>query len=97
MSERLTLVGLDFGTTTSSVVVATASLLRNSVTGRTELTRVHERFRSEMVFTPLEDDRLDLTRTEAHLDAWLDAGGRRGPDRDVLGGSGGAGLRRPAG
>ena len=41
MPNRVTLVGLDFGTTTSSAVVATAALLRNAVTGRTELSQVH--------------------------------------------------------
>jgi ethanolamine utilization protein EutA len=75
MSKRVTLVGLDFGTTTSSAVVATAVLLRNAVTGRTELSTVCEQFRSPMVFTPLDGDRIDLPRTEALLDSWLaDAG-----------------------
>ncbi len=84
MSERVTLVGLDFGTTTSSAVVATASLLRNVVTGRTELNEVRERFRSEMVFTPLDGDRLDVARAETQLDAWLTAGAVQ-PD-EIFGG-----------
>ena len=75
MSERVTLVGLDFGTTTSSAVVATASLLRNAVTGRTELSAIQERFRSPMVFTPLDGERINLARTETLLDAWLAQGG----------------------
>jgi ethanolamine utilization protein EutA len=80
MSERVTLVGLDFGTTTSSAVVATAVLQRNAVTGRTELSDVREQFRSPIIFTPLDGDRIDLPRTEALLDSWLaDA-------RDVFGG-----------
>jgi ethanolamine utilization protein EutA len=77
MPNRVTLVGLDFGTTTSSAVVATAALLRNTVTGRTELSQVRERFRSEMLFTPLDGDRIDVARAEATLDAWLTAGGVR--------------------
>src|SRR6266404_4893378 len=84
MSERVILVGLDFGTTTSSAVIATASLLRNAVTGRTELSQVHERFRSPMVFTPRDGDRIDVARAEAHLDAWLTAGGVRADE--VFGG-----------
>lgn len=75
MSERVTLVGLDFGTTTSSAVVATASLVRNAVTGRTELNEVREQYRSPMVFTPLDGERIDLPQAEALLDSWLADGG----------------------
>src|SRR6266404_810833 len=74
MSDAVTLVGLDFGTTTSSAVVASASLLRNAVTGRTEVSQLRERFRSEMVFTPLDGERIDLRRVEAQLNTWLAAG-----------------------
>jgi ethanolamine utilization protein EutA len=74
MIGRVTLVGLDFGTTTSSAVVATASLVRNAVTGRSELMQVRERFRSEMVFTPFADGCLDLGQAEKYLDGWLAAG-----------------------
>src|SRR5262249_40223168 len=77
MSDTVTLIGLDFGTTTSSAVVPTARLLRNAVTGRTELSQVSPRFRSEMVFTPLDNDRIDVGRAEAYLDSWLTAGGVR--------------------
>jgi ethanolamine utilization protein EutA len=84
MADRLTLVGLDFGTTTSSAVVATAALLRNAVSGRTELSDVRERFRSDMVFTPLDGDRLDIVRAEAYLNAWLADGGVR--TEEVFGG-----------
>jgi ethanolamine utilization protein EutA len=78
MSDTVQLVGLDFGTTTSSAVVASACLTRSAVTGRMELSQVRETFRSEMVFTPLgEDDRLDEPTVEELLDAWLAAGGVR--------------------
>jgi ethanolamine utilization protein EutA len=74
MSPTVQLVGLDFGTTTSSAVVASARLLRNAVTGRMELEGVRDEYRSPLVFTPQRDDRLDLDRIEAHLDGWLAAG-----------------------
>ena len=74
MGDRVQLIGLDFGTTTSSAVVALASL-RRTAAGRMELDALEERFRSEMVFTPtLGDDRIDLDLVEQLLDAWLDAG-----------------------
>jgi ethanolamine utilization protein EutA len=68
------LVGLDFGTTTSSCVVASASLRHNAVSGRKELTGIREEFRSELVFTPFTDGRLDEDRLQQHVDLWLAAG-----------------------
>lgn len=74
MAENVTLVGLDCGTTTSSLVVASADLVRGAVGGRVDLTNFRERFRSPMEFTPLADDeRLDLARFEALLDEWCAA------------------------
>jgi ethanolamine utilization protein EutA len=78
VSDTVKLVGLDFGTTTSSAVVACARLARNVVTGRTDLSGVRECYRSDMVFTPLrDDDSLDEQRVEQLLDAWLAAGAVR--------------------
>jgi ethanolamine utilization protein EutA len=68
------LVGLDFGTTTSSAVVASARLLANSVTGRKELTQISETYRSDILFTPYAGNRLDETKLAEYLDSWLDAG-----------------------
>jgi ethanolamine utilization protein EutA len=85
MSETIQLVGLDFGTTTSSAVVASARLTRAAATDRVELDQVRECYRSPMVFTPLGDgDCLDVPRVEAHLDAWLAAGDVR--PAEVFGG-----------
>lgn len=77
MSASVQLVGLDFGTTTSSAVIATAHLTRNAVTGRTELGGLRESYRSCKVFTPLAGDVLDEPRLEGYLDEWLSAGGVR--------------------
>src|SRR5262245_50998518 len=74
MPDLVKLIGLDFGTTTSSAVVAAARLCRTAV-GRMDLALQDELYRSDMVFTPLlPDDRLDLGRVEELLDAWLRAG-----------------------
>ncbi len=73
MADSVKLMGLDFGTTTSSAVVA-AARLRRSATGRMELDYQEKVFRSEMVFTPLlSDDRLDIAQVERLLDAWFEA------------------------
>ena len=74
MTAEVKLVGLDFGTTTSSAVIASAQLTRNAVTANTELTDMQEVYRSEMVFTPLIDDRLDETALTQIVDGWLTCG-----------------------
>jgi ethanolamine utilization protein EutA len=84
MSSAVKLVGLDFGTTTSSAVIAAAQLTRNAVTGRMELDQVRECYRSDMVFTPLRNDSLDEAQLAAYLDGWLAAGNVR--PADVFGG-----------
>ena len=74
MTVDVKLVGLDFGTTTSSAVIASAHLTRNSVTGRSELADIRETYRSNLVFTPFRDDRLNENALAAYLDNWLGAG-----------------------
>ena len=78
------LVGLDFGSTTSSAIIATAQLVRNCVTGRRELNQGEQQFRSEPVFTPFQGDSIDIGRAEAYIDEWL-ARGNVDP-REVFGG-----------
>src|ERR1043166_4628063 len=74
MADRVKLIGLDFGTTTSSAVIASARL-QKTATGRVQLDDEHEIYRSEMVFTPIrEDDRIDIQAIESLLDFWLEAG-----------------------
>jgi ethanolamine utilization protein EutA len=84
MAVDVKLVGLDFGTTTSSAVIASAQLTRNSVTGRSELADVRETYCSDLVFTPFSDDRLDEIALARCLDEWL-AAGQIDPD-EVFGG-----------
>jgi ethanolamine utilization protein EutA len=80
----VTLIGLDFGTTTSSAVAARAKLIHNSVTRRTELTGVVESFRSPMSLTPITNKRLDEVRITKLLDGWLEAA--VGADEPIFGG-----------
>lgn len=86
MAATTTLVGLDFGTTTTSALVAEGLVRRNVVTGRMELTVARETYRSPLVFTPLEGDRLDLAATLRLVDDWLARGGVVPGDTDIGGG-----------
>lgn len=66
------LFGLDVGTTTSSALVATATIVRNCVTGRRELSNPTVVFRSEPVFTAFRGADVDLTVLIQRLDRWID-------------------------
>ncbi|WP_419175833.1 ethanolamine ammonia-lyase reactivating factor EutA [Desulfosediminicola sp.] len=73
----VTMVGLDFGSTTSSAMVAHARVGRNSVTGRMAFGHPDIIYRSEPVFTPFENDRIDEIALRGYLDRWLQASGIR--------------------
>ena len=74
------LAGFDFGSTTSSAMLAEAKVLRNCVTGRMELGELSTVYRGEPVFTPFVGQELDEARLAAQLDAWLAASGANAED-----------------
>lgn len=78
-------MGLDFGSTTSHAVVASAEVARDCVSGRFELASPTVLYRSSPVFTPFIDDVLDLPALAAHIDTWL---GESGIDPTQLAGGG---------
>lgn len=84
MSGTVSLLGLDFGSTTSSAMVASATMVRNCVTGRIELSRLAEEYRSVPVFTPLRDGRIDVDAVAALLERWLADGELSG--KEIFGG-----------
>jgi ethanolamine utilization protein EutA len=67
------LIGLDFGSTTSSAMLAAARIGVNSATGRMEFGRPSILYRPEPVFTPFRGDELNLERIEELIDGWLAA------------------------
>lgn len=74
-SEAVHLIGLDFGSTTSSALVARARVGHHGVTGRMELESPEIVFRPEPVFTPFLDAGIDADAIDALLDDWLTASG----------------------
>lgn len=70
-SDRVTLVGLDFGSTTMSLLVIEAAIASHCVTGRMGFERPQTVYRSEPVFTPFRDLVLDLPAIEARVRGWL--------------------------
>lgn len=65
-------------------MIAAAHVVRNTVTGRMELSDIRETFRAELVFTPLIGERLDEAAIAAQLDRWLIEGNVR--PEDIVGG-----------
>lgn len=69
------LLGLDFGSTTSSALIARSYILANSITGNMELGDIKIIFRSDISFTPFTDDRIDEEKVNALLNQWLTTSG----------------------
>ena len=82
-SSAVRLVGLDFGSTTTSGVVARATLC-GGPDRRSELTDVAIEYRSSPVFTPFRGEAIDEARLAAWLDEWSRAAGIAG--QDIAGG-----------
>ena len=73
--DAVTMVGLDFGSTTSSAIVAHAHVARSSATGRMSFGTPEIRYRSEPVFTPFNDKKIDENTLQKYLDQWLQESG----------------------
>jgi len=68
--DQLLLIGLDFGSTTSSAIISQAHVLSSS-TGRLELGRPAVVYRPATTFTPFAHNRIDEQILGGHLDRWL--------------------------
>lgn len=73
--EKIHLLGLDFGSTTCSALVASARLLPNSITGRMEMGQAAILYRSALAFTPCIEDCINEQALSGLLDRWLDEAG----------------------
>ena len=79
MHERVILVGLDFGSTTSNALVASAKVARSSATGHMQLDDVQVIYKSEPVFTPFTNQNnqqnIDTEKVAKLIANWLDESG----------------------
>lgn len=78
------LIGLDFGTTTSSALIVEVLYRGDSPGGRREIRELGEPYHSDIVFTPFLGERIDEARICALLDGWLAAASAR--PEDIVGG-----------
>ncbi len=75
VTNSIDLVGLDYGSTTSSMLVFAADIAANCTTGRMAFQNTRPVYRSEPVFTPFHEDSLDLQTIHNQLQIWLDRAG----------------------
>lgn len=73
--DRVQLVGLDVGSTTSRVAIADARVIHGAATGRPELGQIEERLRTEPARTPFRGDALDREALLRLVDDAIAAGG----------------------
>ena len=78
-SERVILLGLDFGSTTSSALVASAKIASSATSGRMQLDDVKIIYKSEPVFTPFNiqnnKQSIDTAKVSALISTWLKQSG----------------------
>ena len=73
-NEQVKMIGMDFGSTTSSAMIAVAGVGLNSVTGRMAFSAPEIVYRSNVEFTPFEGASIDTSAIGALLDTWLEQG-----------------------
>ena len=71
LNKRVYLLGLDFGSTTSSALVASANVSCSSATGRMAFSEPCIVFRSEPVFTPFINQNIDTDKIRSLIQQWL--------------------------
>lgn len=69
--NQVLLLGLDFGSTTSSALIAQASISSHCITGRMALHEPVVLFRGEPVFTPFAGDSIDAQAVQGLIEGWL--------------------------
>ena len=74
-SGRVILLGLDFGSTTSSALVASAKIVSSATSGRMQLDDVSIIYKSEPVFTPFINQSIDTVKLSALISTWLKQSG----------------------
>ena len=74
-NERVILLGLDFGSTTSSALVASAKIASSTTSGRMQLDDISIIYKSEPVFTPFINQSIDTEKVSALISTWLKQSG----------------------
>ena len=70
-SDVILMIGLDFGSTTSSAMVASAKMGHSSLNGRMAFGSPRVIYHSKPVFTPFNEDDIDSVKVESFIDQWI--------------------------
>src|SRR4051794_34374160 len=77
-ATRTYLAGFDFGTTTSTCVLASVQILKNVVNGKNEFADYRIEYEGDTRFTPIDkNDSIDLAALDSVVAAWLKALGKK--------------------
>ncbi|MEN8211607.1 MAG: ethanolamine ammonia-lyase reactivating factor EutA [Thermodesulfobacteriota bacterium] len=71
LNNEVAMIGLDFGSTTSSAMVALARVAQNSITGRMQFENFRVVYRCNPVFTPFSNTKINIKSLENYLNKWL--------------------------
>ncbi|WP_066017038.1 ethanolamine ammonia-lyase reactivating factor EutA [Endozoicomonas atrinae] len=74
-NQSVMMIGLDFGSTTSRAMIASAHLERNPMTERMELGEPELIYRSDAILTPFENGELCTETINTCLEQWLEESG----------------------
>ncbi len=69
--NRTLLLGLDFGSTTCSALIVTASITSDGISGTAKLSAPHIIYRATPVFTPFVGNNIDANKVAALIQKWL--------------------------
>lgn len=71
MPDTVTMIGFDFGSTTSSAMAARADIGLSATSGRMKFEALNVLYRSEPVFTPFNGREIDRIRLNHYIDRWI--------------------------
>ena len=69
--NQVLLLGLDFGSTTSSAIILAANISTNAIPGLTEFATAKVIYRAEAVFTPFIGTSIDIHKIHLLIQEWL--------------------------
>ncbi len=69
--NRTLLLGLDFGSTTCSALIVTASITSDGISGTAKFSAPHIIYRATPVFTPFVGNNIDANKVAALIQKWL--------------------------
>ena len=71
-NNKTYLLGLDFGSTTSSALVAETAIVSNTATGQMEFGKINIIYRSDITLTPFLNNEIDINEVSKLISKWIE-------------------------